>query len=97
MQVHEGWSLLLASDGAIHLAGKRALHHLDAIIHRVPEVSNADSADKWTDGRRVVGTKPLARQTLRVMSLGCWSANELARSWDRSYDPIATCGVASSL
>src|SRR5437016_3100859 len=42
-------------------------------------------------------TKPLARRTLRVMSLGCWSPNELARCCDTSYHLIAACPIASFL
>jgi hypothetical protein len=38
-----------------------------------------------------VSTKPLARRTLRVMSLRCWSANELAHCCDTSYHLIAAC------
>jgi hypothetical protein len=30
-----------------------------------------DNTSKWISKRCVVSTKPLARQTLRVMSLGC--------------------------
>ncbi len=43
------------------------------------------------DQRFDVRTKPLARRTLRVTSLRCWSANELARCCDSSYYLIATC------
>jgi hypothetical protein len=41
-----------------------------------------------------VSTKPLARRTLGVPSLRCWSANELARCRDSSYHLVAACSNA---
>jgi hypothetical protein len=50
---------------------------------------NADFTSKWITKRCAVSTKPLARRTLRVTSLRCSSANELARCCDSSYHRIA--------
>ena len=60
------------------------------------KISHRDAYEKTSTsnvGKHIaVCTKPLARRTLRVMSLGCWFANELARCCD--YVLLCNRGVS---